>query len=153
VSDFAAASVELGGGFTVAAPIDEVFELFSPLGETRWVPGWDPELIHPAGVAWERGLIFRTREETGDAVWIVTALDRTARDVEYYRVEPGRYVARIRVRCTPLGERQTQVATAYTFIGLSPAGNVEIAHMSAAAYDDKMKRWEGWIRERVLQAR
>ena len=70
---FTARSIELGGGFTLPAPPDATFELFSPLGEKRWVPGWDPELIHPPGATWERGLIFRTREERGDAIWVVTA--------------------------------------------------------------------------------
>jgi len=31
------------------------------------VPGWDPELLHPPGVEWEEGLVFRTREESGGA--------------------------------------------------------------------------------------
>jgi hypothetical protein len=48
----AAGSIELEGGFSVAGPVDSVFELFSPLGEKAWVPGWDPELIHPPGVSW-----------------------------------------------------------------------------------------------------
>ena len=96
---FAAGSVDLGGGFAVSAPLEAAFELFSPLGEKLWVPDWNPELLHPPGVAWERGLIFRTQEELGEAVWVVTGFDRERHEVEYWRVEPSRYVARVRVHC------------------------------------------------------
>jgi len=142
---FTARSIELGGGFTLPAPPDATFELFSPLGEKRWVPGWDPELIHPHGATWERGLIFRTREERGDAIWVVTALDRDRHDVEYHRVEAGRYVARVQVRCSPAAGGQTDVRVTYTFVGLSDTGNQDIEAMSPQAYEEKMIRWQSWI--------
>jgi hypothetical protein len=147
---FTARSIELSGGFTLAVPPEAAFGLFSPLGEKAWVPGWDPELVHPPGVAWERGLIFRTREERGDAIWVVTALDHAAHEVEYYRVEAGRYVARVHVRCSAAAGGQTEVRVTYTFVGLSDTGNQDIAAMSEAAYRDKMERWQGWIRTALM---
>ncbi len=143
--DFIAASVEFTGELAVALPVDRAFELFSPLGEKRWVPGWDPELLHPPGVSWARGQIFRTREETGDAVWIVTAHDRGAHDVEYHRVESHRYVARVRVCCSAEDPLRTRVTVSYAFVGLSPDGNAEIARMTASDHAAKMERWERWI--------
>jgi hypothetical protein len=122
-----------------------VFELFSPLGEKLWVPSWDPELLYPEGAAWEEGLLFRTREATGDAIWVVTRLDRDTHAVTYHRVEPGRYVARVDVRCRELPEQKTGVTVAYTFVGLSDGGNQEIAAMTQQAYDEKMRRWQNWI--------
>ena len=142
---FKASSVELSGDFTLPAPPEEAFPLFSPLGEKRWVPGWDPELVHPPEVSWDRGMIFRTREERGDAVWIVTALDRERHEVEYHRVEAGRYVARVQVRCSAGAAGGTDVQVTYTFVGLSDVGNEDIAAMSPAAYEEKMRRWAGWI--------
>jgi hypothetical protein len=94
---------------------------------------------------WAQGQIFRTRDETGEAIWVVTALDRDTHRVEYHRVEPGRYVARIRVACSADAEGATDVTVAYAFVGLSEAGNAEIASMAPAAYDDKMERWQRWI--------
>jgi hypothetical protein len=149
---FAAASVELTGGFMLAMPAQVAFELFSPEGERLWVPGWAPELLHPPGAEWEEGLIFRTQEELGEAVWVVTALDRKGHAVEYYRLEPGRYVARVRVRCQAKQPEQTDVAVTYAFVGLSDAGNRDIAAMSEAAYEQKLKRWQGWI-ETYLRSR
>lgn len=133
------------GGFAVAAPVGSVFPLFSPEGERRWVPGWDPELLHPPGAAWEEEMIFRTREEKGDAVWVVTRLAPGEHRVTYHRVEPGRWVARVEVRCTRIDDRRTDVRTSYRFLGLSPDGNAEIEAMTQAAYDAKMQRWSGWI--------
>lgn len=146
---FSSAFVEFTGELTVALPVDEAFELFSPLGETLWVPGWGPELLHPPDATWERCLIFRTREMYGDAVWLVTALDPAAHDVEYHRVEPGRCVARVRVSCAPVTERRTRISVAYAFIGLSPEGNAEIGKMTRSEYDEKMTRWERWIQEHL----
>jgi hypothetical protein len=135
------------GGFTVARPIAEVFELFSPLGEKRWVPGWSPEILHPPGASWEPGMIFRTREESGDAVWVVSHLDRAGHRVEYHRLEPGHYVARIVVSCAERGPGTTDIHTSYEYVGLSDRGNAEIAGMTAAAYAEKMQRWRRWIEE------
>jgi hypothetical protein len=145
VAAFVAGSAEFIGRFSIQAPIESVFQLFSPLGERAWVPGWNPELLHPSNVSWALGQIFRTREEQGDAVWIVTDLDNQAHRVEYHRVEPNRYVARVRVQCSASSERRTEISTAYAFVGLSNKGNDEIAAMTDRAYDEKMKHWERWI--------
>lgn len=142
---FQARSIQLRGGFEVQGPADAVFPLFSPVGEKSWVPGWSPELIHPPGASWEHGQVFRTREERGEAVWVVTRLDRERHEVEYYRVEPGRYVARVAVRCRSLPEGQTEVRTEYDFVGLSESGNAEISAMTAESYTAKMERWRAWI--------
>src|SRR5919202_4351324 len=94
---FHSRSVAFSGTIRLAGPIDLVFELFSPLGEKHWVPGWNPELLHPRGAVWDEGLIFRTREDTGDAIWSITRLTRVRHAVQYQRVEPDRYVARVAV--------------------------------------------------------
>jgi hypothetical protein len=145
--DFGAASREFAGRFSVHAPVETVFELFSPLGERGWVPDWDPELIHPPGVSWDEGQIFRTREKHGEAIWIVTRLRREAHQVEYCRVEPDRYIARVSVTCTPSGGEDTEAVTRYAYVGLSREGNEEIAKMTDEAYSEKMARWKQWISE------
>src|SRR5207247_2886167 len=91
----------------------------------------------------------RTREERGEAIWVVSDLDRPSHAVEYHRVEAGRYVARVTVRCAPHGERETEVHVAYTFVGLSEAGNAEIAFMTPEAYEQKMERWKAWITQHL----
>jgi len=146
---FKAKSARFSESIRLAGPIETVFPLFSPLGERSSVPDWDPELLHPPAVAWEAGLIFRTGEEMGDAVWIVTRLDRTAHDVEYHRVEPDRYVARVRVQCSAVAPSVTETTTTYEFVGLSESGNRQIEAMTPDAYAHKMASWTRWINEHL----
>lgn len=138
-------SITLTGSLTVPAPVDRAFPLFSPLGEKDWVPGWAPELIHPEGAAWEKGLIFRTPDEEHDAVWVVTELDRAAHRVSYYRVEPFRLVATIRVECDAMSAGKTSVRVSYTFISLTPDGEAFIDQLSQPGFEAKMKQWQKWI--------
>jgi len=142
---FAPSSRSLSGGFEIEGSVETAFELFSPLGEKLWVPGWNPEILHPPGATWERGLVFRTQEEQGEAVWVVTSFDRERHEVEYFRLEAGRYVASVRVRCHARGARHTEAKVTYAFVGLSEAGNREIEGLTQRAYEEKMKRWRGWI--------
>ena len=149
---FAPQSSTLSGRIVLSGPVDGVFPLFSPAGEKDWVPGWDPEMLWPPGGPWQEGLLFRTQEEKGEAVWVVSQFDLGAHAVTYHRVEPGRYVARVDVACRPAGEGRTEAEVRYTFVGLSESGNAEIAAMSQPAYDEKMARWKGWI-DALLQQR
>lgn len=145
MSRFHCRSITLRGQLVADAEVADVFPLFSPEGERGWVPGWDPELLHPPGAVWEEGQIFRTREESEEAVWLVTRLDRERWSVEYHRVHPERYVARISVACRPLPDGRTEVSTIYSFVGLSEAGNREIDTMTQQTYDEKMSRWSEWV--------
>jgi hypothetical protein len=147
MSEFSARSAEFKGHLVVPGPIEIAFDLFSPLGERNWVPDWNPELLHPSGVSWACGQIFRTQEEAGEAIWVVTTLNREGYEVEYYRVESRRYVAHVRVTCTATADQVTDVSTSYGFIGLTAEGNEAIAAMTDASYAEKMRRWERWIRE------
>ena len=142
---FLARSTELKGSLVVGAPVDAAFELFSPLGEKLWVPGWDPELIYPPGSSWEPGLIFRTREGQREAIWVVTTLDRSVYEVEYHRFEADRYLVRVRVACSARSAWETDVRVTYVFVGLSESGSREITLMTAEAHAERMSRWQDWI--------
>jgi hypothetical protein len=147
MSRFVALTADLRGTFVLEGLIDKVFWLFSPEGETHWVPGWTPAMVHPGGWVWEEGQVFLTEEEYGTAVWVVARLDRKEHQVTYHRVEPGRYVARISVQCFPIDSDQVKVETCYSFVGLGEVGNQDIAAMTQEEYEGKMARWKQWIRE------
>ena len=144
---FTPASIELTGAVTVTLPVAEAFPLFSPEGEKLWVPGWAPEALYPPGVEWTQGQIFRTQEERGPGVWVISALDRDAHSVEYFRVESNRYVARVRVHCEADGASRTLAHVSYLFVGLTDIGNADITGMTREAYAEKMQRWERMIAE------
>ncbi|HKQ98317.1 MAG TPA: hypothetical protein VJV75_10610 [Candidatus Polarisedimenticolia bacterium] len=145
MTPFTARTVTLSGSLAVAATVEDAFPLFSPHGERRWVPGWDPEVIHPPESEWRQDQVFRTREEKGDAFWVISRLDRARHTVDYHRIEPGRYVAHVSVRCEATSPGTTLVTVAYSFVGLSESGNDEVAAMTQAEYDKKMGRWSNWI--------
>lgn len=145
MSGFRARVAAFRGEFQLDGEASAVFPRFSPAGEEAWVPGWSWEPLHPPGRAWQRGQVFRTWEECGEAIWVVTQLDRDAHAVEYHRVEPGRYVARVAVRCEALRAGRVRVRTEYDFTGLSDEGNADIEAMSEADYVAKMERWRAWI--------
>lgn len=142
---FVPKSRTFSGSVTLGVEPTKAFSLFSPVGERQWVPGWEPDLLYPIGVDWAEGQLFCTREESGDAIWVVSRLDKSNWNVLYYRVEPGRYVARIDIRVVPIDDVNSQALIVYSFVGLSEAGNNEIETMSQRAYDEKMRRWSDWL--------
>jgi hypothetical protein len=150
-SRFKAKTVEFRGTIVLNAPVSDVFPLFSPAGEEKWVEGWKPEILFPSGIDWAEGMVFRTSSSGQEEIWVVAELDNEAHRVVYYRTEPGRLVARIEVRCRPLEAKRTETTTVYTYVGLSVAGNAYIAEWTDAAYLSKMQRWQHTINE-YLQA-
>lgn len=142
---FQSHSVTFTGAFTLEIPVHEAFPLFSPLGEKDWAPDWNPELLFPPGETWCRGLVFRTQEESGPALWVVHSLSMDAHRVVYYRLEPELCAARIEVQCRALSKTACEVRTTYGYVGLSDAGNAAIRSMTRAAYEEKMARWKKWI--------
>lgn len=141
-------SIQLEGNFTISEPAEQVFPLFSPLGEKAWAPDWSPELIHPPDISWAEGLIFRTTGQAGDAIWIVTRLEAQVRRVTYHRVEGAHLVVRVDVRCQELADDVTRVVVAYLFVSLSAEGDEIVAAMSREGYEEKMRQWKRWIDER-----
>jgi len=146
-SPFESRTATLTGSILLHAPIEDAFPLFSPLGERQWVAGWNPEILSPRGADWAEGMVFRTVSEGRQVTWVVAHLDRQAHRVVYYRTEPGLVVARVEVRCQPVGDRRTRVATQYDYVGLSEAGNDHVAEWTDAAYAAKMAGWESTINE------
>ncbi len=131
--------------FTLSMGPDEAFPLFSPQGERDWAPGWDPELLFPPDGAWVQGQVFRTRDEDGEIIWVVTRLDHENREVEYYRTEPGRQVVHVAVKVFLL-KGATTVSVAYAYVGLSEEGNAAIEAMTQPAYDAMIADWPKLIR-------
>ncbi len=146
MSDFEPKIVSFEGTLVVDAGLEAAFPLFSPDGERAWVPTWKPEILHPPSGAWRKGQVFRTQEEDGEALWLVSQLSRENHEVEYHRLQPKRHLTRVRVRCCPSGQQQTEVTVSYCHVGLSEAGNRELAAMSPDAHRQRLQKWSRWIR-------
>ena len=144
---FEARTASLTGTIVLHAAIDDVFPLFSPLGEKKWVEGWEPEILAPRGADWAEEMVFRTRSGGREDVWVIAELDRSGYRVVYYRTEPNLLVARVEVACRALDDERTEATITYSYVGLSNAGNEHIAEWTGAAYRSKMERWEKTIND------
>jgi hypothetical protein len=138
-------TASFSGSIRLGAPVECAFLLFSPAGEKKWVPGWDPEFLHPPGEEWKEGMIFRTEEASGTAVWVVGVLNTVGHRVRYHRVEPGHLIAQIEVSCDPVPGGGSEVSVVYSYTGLSDKGNDAISAMTAGEYEAKMARWTLWL--------
>lgn len=145
-------SMTLSGKLQIDGHVDEVFELFTPLGEKKWVEGWDPEILFPPGVSLAEGMVFRTFAQDQEEIWVVSHLDVPAHHILYDRVEPKHVAARVEIRCRATGAT-TEVSTSYRYVGLSDAGNRYVATWTDAAYAAKMARWQKLINRHLASLR
>jgi len=138
------------GTVRVRLPVDDAFQLFTPLGERSWAPDWDPRILFPSGGILERDLVFTvTHGHGGEAVWIVDACDPASHTIEYLYVLPERTTCRIRVQCEAQEPRQTRASVTYTMTGLSEDGNRIVDELSAVAFAHRMRQWEEQIAGRA----
>jgi hypothetical protein len=135
--------VERKGSFTLPSPPDRTLGWFTPEGERRWVPGWEPETLHTPGTDLDvEGAVFRTAATGEETLWIVLRLDRAAGIAEYARVTPGNRLGTVHVRCTPNAEGGTEVDVIYRLTALSKAGEAVLGALTETAYAEMLADWQ-----------
>lgn len=129
--------------FPLDAPIDRVFPLLSPEGETLWVPGWRYTPLVDAHPLAEDGVFLTEGHDHGaaEAIWLVKRYEPERHHVTYYKIEPEEKVGVVDVRCRALSDARTEVEVGYRYTALAPAGEVFVAEFSAEAYADFMAEW------------
>lgn len=143
---FAAAHVRRTGTIHLHAGPERVFPCFTPEGERRWVPGWDPVHRHPADGALQAGGVFVTRAPgEPETVWMVMRHDPRALDVAYARITPGIRAGVVEVRCQPAPGGGTQAHVAYTLTALSPRGNEVLGAFTEDRYAAMLGDWEAAV--------
>lgn len=138
--------VEHTGDFVLPLTLAEAFPLFTPEGERAYVPGWEPEYLHPAEPSSAAGTVFRTRAEGEETLWLVLEHDPAAGVAVYGRFTPGSRLGTVRVRCVAEGERQTRVTVTYALTATSAHGNEALEGFDAAVLAARLERW----REAIL---
>jgi hypothetical protein len=129
-----------------AAP-DQVFPLFTPLGEKAWAAGWEPEIIYPPSGAPEPGCVFLTRH-AGEppTIWTLVTYEPRAYTLSYQRVTPGIRTARIDISCVSgEGGRATGATITYIWTALSEHGNQLLAEITPDHYRAYINGWESAI--------
>lgn len=141
-------SVEHTNHFELPIPVDELFPLFSPEGETLWVPGWEYRNIMGTTELCE-DYIFETGSHdhgSTQAVWLVKKYDPADYLVQFYKVESGDKVGVITVQCIWLSETETRVEVTYKYTALGKAGEEFIATFDKGAYESFIGEWEELLR-------
>jgi len=128
---------------TNQAPPEQVFPLLCPVREADWVPGWKYRLIYSQSGVAELGCIFTTPNDDGsESTWLCTEYDPARFRIAYAWLTPGLVACQIRIQLEPGPSGTTRSHIAYTYTGLSPAGNQEVERFTAEWFRIKMEGWE-----------
>ncbi|HEX8242602.1 MAG TPA: hypothetical protein VF541_03890 [Longimicrobium sp.] len=119
-------------------PIEHVFPLFEPVGEARWVAGWQPRFLWPADGKAQVGTTFTTDERGRESYWMVAEYE-PGRRVVYSHLVPGSRAGRIEVRCVSAPEGKTAAGVRYDLTALGPVEEDRLLRMS----DDDFRSWIG----------
>jgi hypothetical protein len=136
-------NVTLTGSLTVARPPAEAFDLFTPRGEERWVPGW--RLRFPAAVTDDtaQGTVFETDVHGRLTTWVV--VERApGRRIRYARVVAGDNAGTVTVDLAEATPGHSDVTVTYELTALT-ASAVEPLRGFAARYRDMLREWAGAI--------
>ncbi|RWP31427.1 hypothetical protein [Mesorhizobium sp.] len=128
--------LERSHSIVLSGPIDRVFPLFTPTGETLWVDGWDPEFLHPQDGETRQGMVFRTAHGDETTLWACTDWDPVA----LCPVTPDSRFGFVEVACRPTADGGTEASIAYTFTALSTAGRSYLSELT----EDAFAQIEGW---------
>ncbi len=130
--------IRLHGTVAVQVPPAEAIELFTPSGERRWAPGWDPSFPAPAADETEPGTVFET-DVHGPLTWVVVGRE-SGRSMKYAVVAPGIRAGTIEVACADDGSGTTIATVTYDMTALSAGGERWLAEF-AAGYDAYLDHW------------
>ncbi len=128
---------------TIYASPDKVFPLLCPVREAEWLDGWRYTMIYSQSGLVEDGAVFSTPHDgEPDTVWVVTK-----HDPQNLRIQFARFTHQSRVCVLDIGvrhrdESSSNVDIAYTYTGISSAGNQFIDELSDEAFCADMKHWE-----------
>ncbi len=144
---FEAAKKTVKRNIVIKAQRHIVQPMFTPEGETKWLPGWKYESIRSDNGETVLGSIFRTNHPVeGSAVWICTEMGINA--VEYVRVAVENLVCKLRIEfgvCN--GDLYTEAKIQFDFTGLTDKGNELILQYSAGLIENYIDTWADYLNE------
>jgi hypothetical protein len=127
------------GQFELPIPAREAIDYFTPEGERRWVPGWDP--AYPAGQPTETaGTVFVTSHGDTETIWVIDSIDRTAHTSAYSRITIGHHAGTVKVNCTDQAGR-CLVTVNYEMTNLNPQQPEMLDAYDESSFEAMMKEW------------
>ena len=134
----------------LAAPPSVVFPLFGPVREGEWSPHWNPKFLFPAEKSQVAGAAFTTREDEGEAVWVLDIYDEATLRITYVIVLPGVCVARLEIALKPGANNTTEASVTHHFTALSEAGDKYVKE-NAKSFPDEREHWEHAMNHRLAE--
>lgn len=141
-SRFRPLHVERSGELTLPLPLGHVFPLFSSEGERAWVPGWDPDYLHPDHPSNAPGTLFRTSHSGETTYWLVLTYDPGQATARYSRFSPESRLGTVQVHCHEEAPSQTRVSISYALTGITPAGNAVLAALTPEKFAAMLRDWQ-----------
>lgn len=141
--------LERSHSIVLSGPVDRVFPLFTPIGETLWVDGWEPEFLHPQSGETRQGMVFRTAHGDETTLWACADWDPTAHHVRYVRITPDSRFGFVDVTCRSAADGATEASNAYTFTALNAAGEAYLSKLTEEAFAHMVESWrvriDAWL--------
>lgn len=122
----------------------EVFPLFSPKGEEKWVSGWRPEYIYPETGDFVENMVFKTKSANKSEqsyYWILAYLNTELYRAIYTVNTPNRAWA-IKVQCTMFDQFKTIAIITYTYTALNNIGEKLNRDALDKMFRLELKDWE-----------
>ena len=132
--------------FNVAAPIERVFPLFTPDGESDWAPEWTPTPVMPETIRAETNAVFLTDGQGGKVIWTMLSYDPENLRVEYLATDPSFQQRWITVQCESLSDELSSVRVTYVSTALSDDGAAKIQKYD----EDFIRQWEVPVRKYAI---
>lgn len=137
-------SISHSKSFEIPVPAADLFPLFSPEGETKWVPGWNYQnVMGTTELSEDYVFLTETHDHaTADAIWVVKKYDPTSHFVQFYKIELQEKVGVVTVKCSEQEPGKTEVQVTYKYMALSESGENFIAAFNENAYEKFIDEWQ-----------
>jgi len=139
--------IRASGDFELPLSPEIAFDLFTAMGEQRWVPGWSPQFLGNAEPQ-EPGLVFVTGHGVERTIWIVLESSRENRRLKYARVTPASRAGTVEVHLSACGNG-THVQVEYDLTALSSKTIGDLEPLVAVNYSAMMKHWQDLISQHL----
>jgi len=141
---FVSERISQSATISVNTSVAEAYPLFTPAGELKWVPGWNPCFLFPEGPDIAQGMVFQTPgryPEESFYTWLVSTYHPESYFTEYV-VWSAERTWTISVGCTPIDSLTTRATITYTFTSLTPRGTELNRKALDAIFAQDLADWE-----------
>jgi hypothetical protein len=128
------------GQFELPIPASEAIDYFTPEGERRWVPEWNP--AYPAGRPAETdGTVFVTSHGDTETIWVIDSIDRTAHTSAYSRITINHHAGTVKVDCADQADGRCFVTVNYEMTSLNPQQPEILDAYNEPSFNAMMNEW------------